>query len=583
MKILFAVLNAKFIHSSLALRSLRGACRRRGIEAACAEYTINQHLYDILRRISKTDADIIGFSCYIWNIAMTCRLISLIKQIRPETTVFVGGPEVSYTARNVLEEHPYIDYVLQGEGEIMVPDFLQALADGQDGTAVPGVLGRSGGAIRGSEAYQEVPDLDVLSFPYEEQDFSDLSHKIIYYESSRGCPFHCQYCLSGMNDAVRFRSVPLVLQELEQFVSAGVKQVKFVDRTFNCRRDHYRPLLEYMIAVDRDINFHLEIEPGLLRDDDIDLLVKAPKGRIQLEMGIQSTYGKTLSAVRRHNDWPRISYVMKRLTEAGNIHLHLDLIVGLPYEDFPHLRRSFHDIYALGPHALQIGFLKLLKGSGIRRDYEGAYRYDPQGPYEVLQTAWLSYKDVQYLKVFEDLFERIYNSGKFPYFLNYLSRFYGDDYFALYEKMTDEWLDLAYDGQAVSDENLCRFLWRCCRTVLHLAEEERKTAGELLALDMLVSFRLRLAPSFLGWHEAPRDETDALFRDEAHLRRYDPSYGFTNWRDVRKRCRIWQVRRETMAELRRYKAVPDDAVYLLAVKEKDGVSWQGISPYHKGT
>lgn len=300
-------------------------------------------------------------------------------------------------------------------------------------------------------------DLDSLPFPYEEEDFSNLSHKIIYYESSRGCPFHCQYCLSGMNDAVRFRSVEKTLAELDQFVRAGVHQVKFVDRTFNCNPSHYRPLLQYMISLDQDVNFHLEIEPGVLQDEDLELLEQAPKGRIQLEMGIQSTYEPTLMAIHRHNDWPRITAIMNRLTKLGTIHLHLDLIVGLPYEDFEHLQKSFNDIYRLHPHKLQIGFLKLLKGSGIRREYDGDYAYDRQGPYEVLATTWLPYDRVQYMKVFEDVFERTYNSGKFTNFFHYLDGFYEDDSFALYSAMTDRWLTEELDQVALSDRKLCQF------------------------------------------------------------------------------------------------------------------------------
>ncbi len=583
MKTLLTILNAKFVQSSLALRCLTAACRRQGIAVDTAEYTINQHVYDILRHIDRFDADAIGFSCYIWNIDMTCHVIALLKQIRPDCIVFVGGPEVSYTARDVLETHPAVDYVLQGEGEDMVPAFLQALQSGPGPVAVPGVLGRSGGQICGDETYQEVAALDTLPFPYEQQDFSLLSHRIIYYESSRGCPFHCQYCLSGMNDAVRFRSVPLVLRELQQFVDAGVRQVKFVDRTFNCNPSHYRPLLEYMARLKEPVNFHLEIEPSLLSDSDLTLLASAPQGRIQLEIGIQSTYEPTLRAVRRHNDWPRITHIMKTLLASGNIHLHLDLIVGLPYEDMAHLRQSFNDMYSLQPHKLQIGFFKLLMGSGIRRDYPADYRYDPLGPYEVLSTTWLPYGQIRYMKVLEDVFERTYNSGKFLYVLAYLARSYKPDYFALYQALTDEWLRLDYDGQGISDERLCHFLWHCIRQIRELTAQELAVAGELLALDILTFFRFRHAVEFLGWHEAPREDTDRIFRNEDGLRRYVPAYRFTNWRDIKMRYRVWQIREDTLAELARYAAVPDGPVYVLAEKDAAGVTWQVIPQQIQGT
>lgn len=576
MKTLLTILNAKFIHSSLALRCLHTACRQKNVDVMTAEYTINQNIYDILRHIAKAQAQVIGFSCYIWNIEMTCHLITLIKQVYPKVIVFVGGPEVSYTARQVLQDHPDIDYVLQGEGEEMVPAFLQKLAAEQSGIGIPGVMGRRNGCIDGDDTFQEISNLDTLPFPYEGEPFRELDHKIMYYESSRGCPFHCQYCLSGMNDTVRFRSVPLVLQELQQFVDAGVHQIKFVDRTFNCNPRHHRPLLEYMIHVQQPINFHLEIEPGVMRDEDLTLLARAPKGRIQLEMGIQSTYEPTLQAIHRHNDWPRITYIMKRLLSYGTIHLHLDLIVGLPYEDYTHLRQSFNDIYALHPHKLQIGFLKLLKGSGIRRDYPQDYRYDPCGPYEVLETTWLPYENVRYMKVFEDVFERTYNAGKFIYVLAFLSNIYQKDYFTLYEQLTDEWLKLKNDEKALSDEHLGQFLWHCIQQILPLSDEQRETARDLLILDMLTFFSFRYRLNFLGWEEAPRSETDAIFRDEDWLRQYIPAYVFTSWRDIKMRYRIWRVSAAAMQELQRYTVLPEHPAYILAEKKGHDVAWQII-------
>lgn len=579
MNIVLAALNAKFIHSSLALRCLVTSCRKAGLtNVQTAEYTINQNVYDILGQIYQLRPDVLGFSCYIWNIEMTCHLISLVKQVRRSVKIVVGGPEVSYTARDVLSDHPDIDYVIQGEGEDVWPAFIRELEAGRDGTNLVGVLGRIDGAIKGNEIFREVADLDTLPFPYEGEDFQNLAHKIMYYESSRGCPFHCQYCLSGNNDTVRFRSVPLVLAELRRFVAAGVHQVKFVDRTFNCSPRHHRPLLEYMIHVEEPINFHLEIEPAIVTDTDLDLLAQAPKGRIQLEMGIQTTYEKTLTAIHRHNDWPHIEYIMDRLLRADNMHLHLDLIVGLPYEDMAHLRRSFHDIYSLHPHKLQIGFLKLLKGSGIRRNYQADYRYDPQGPYEVLATTWLPYAQVRYMKVFEDVFERTYNSEKMAHTLRYVEQFFRDDYFRLYEIITDAWLERGYDQVALNDERLCQFIWDVITTKLGLTAAQQDVCRELLALDMLTFFRFRLSVTFLDWHEADRAATDPIFRDEEELRQYAPSYQFTSWRDVKMRYRIWPVstaaRNALVAAGTPDIAAPD--VYILAEKTKTNAVWQFI-------
>lgn len=577
MKIVLSALNAKFIHSALSLRCLVTSCRKAGLtNVETAEYTINQNAYDILRHLYSLRPDVVGFSCYIWNIEMTCHIISLLKQVLPDVKVVVGGPEVSYTARDVLMDHPDIDYVMQGEGEEIWPAFIGELEAGRDGTNLVGVLGRIHGELKGNEIFREVRDLDTLPFPYEGEDFKSLAHKIMYYESSRGCPFHCQYCLSGNNDTVRFRSVPLVLAELQRFVDAGVHQIKFVDRTFNCSPNHYRPMLEYMIRVDKPINFHLEIEPAILNDTDLALLSKAPKGRIQLEMGIQTTYEPTLKAIHRHNDWPHMEYIMEKLLSFGNMHLHLDLIVGLPYEDFTHLRQSFNDIYSLHPHKLQIGFLKLLKGSGIRRDYPDDYHYDPKGPYEVLATTWLPYDKVLYMKVFEDVFERTYNADKFQYTLRYVEQFFTDDYFRLYEIITDEWLAKGYDYIAINDETLCQFLWHCLEEKAGLTKEQLAVCRELLALDMLTFFRFRLPVDFLGWHEEDRAVTDGIFRDEDWLRQYAKDYHFTSWRDVKMRYRIWSISDAAKDALRPYGPVPAGPCYILAEKGKSAASWQLI-------
>ncbi len=576
MKTLLTTLNAKFVQSSLALRCLKTACAHAGInDVVTEEYTINHNAYDILRHIASHHADVIGFSCYIWNIEMTLHIASLIRQIMPQVIVFLGGPEVSYTARHILMERDDVDYILQGEGEEMVPAFLEALESHGAVTAIAGVLGREKGRIKGNESFVEVQDLDSLPFPYEEEDFSNLSHKIIYYESSRGCPFHCQYCLSGMNDAVRFRSVEKTLAELDQFVRAGVHQVKFVDRTFNCNPSHYRPLLQYMISLDQDVNFHLEIEPGVLQDEDLELLEQAPKGRIQLEMGIQSTYEPTLMAIHRHNDWPRITAIMNRLTKLGTIHLHLDLIVGLPYEDFEHLQKSFNDIYRLHPHKLQIGFLKLLKGSGIRREYDGDYAYDRQGPYEVLATTWLPYDRVQYMKVFEDVFERTYNSGKFTNFFHYLDGFYEDDSFALYSAMTDRWLTEELDQVALSDRKLCQFLGRFLDN-LAISESEKSLGREILSLDMMVTFQFRLVPDFLGWKEAPRSVTDPIFRNDSFMESFIEGFSFTSWRDVKLRCRVWEIS-APMAAFLTGSVTAAGPSWLVAARVANGVTWHVLS------
>lgn len=569
MKVLLAALNAKFVQSSLALRYLQLACKERGLtNTETAEYTINHNLYDIVGRIYAHRADAVGLSCYVWNIEMTLKTARLIHEVLPSCKIFLGGPEVSYTAEEVLKEHDYIDCIVQGEGEEVLPQLIQAWEQGIERPELTGVLFRNGNALEGSKQLCEVADLNTLPFPYEGEDFSKLSHKIIYYESSRGCPFQCQYCLSGMSQSVRFRNTRTVISELKRFIAAGVKQVKFVDRTFNCNPEHYRTLLRFFVSVSEDINFHLEIEPGLLTDEDLEILKAAPPGRIQMEMGIQSTYERTLDAVRRVNDWPRIEKVMKTLRDYQSVHLHLDLIVGLPYETMEHLQQSFNEIYALKPHVLQIGFLKLLKGSGIRNRFAEDYRFDPDGPYEILETAWLSFGQVRRMKRFEDVFERVYNSNKFTDFLNYVVPFY-ESPFVFYDEVT-LFIDKVHgDEGLLSDRTLIDLLYKFVRDAKKIGERGKETAVELLDFNVRISFAFRLQPGFFQ-KACHRNEWDGVFRNEPLMKTYYDDYRFTNMRDIKRRYQLWPLSPEA-AQVITGKPF-DGAVRVIARQEKKGVS-----------
>lgn len=570
MKITLTTLNAKYIHSSLALRYLQTYCKHRNISVDIAEYTINNQVADILRDLYTRGSDVVGIACYIWNIEMVYHLVNMLKQVSPETVIILGGPEVSYTAREILEDHVYIDYIVQGEGEEALAALLETLATGKSVATIPGVLGRVDNRIAGSEELVEVADLSSIPFPYESTDFSMLTHKIVYYESSRGCPFQCQYCLSGNTNKVRFFDTDRVIKELQQFVNAGVHQVKFVDRTFNCVPQHHHPLLEYMASVEAPVNFHLEIAADLLREEDLQILTTAPKGRIQLEIGIQSTNEDALRAIKRHNEWPIIENAVHRLQESGRIHLHLDLIIGLPYEDYQSLQRSFHDIYCMRPQQFQIGFLKLLKGSGIRNNKNYTYQYDRQGPYEVLGNDWLPYEKIQFLKVLEDVFERFYNSGKFSRLIEWLVQPFQDNYFLFYEQLTKRWHQVGMDqGGAVSDQQLIAFLWK------YICQQYDPIAQELLKLDILSFYRFRLKPEMLNWEE-PRVFTDRFWRDEQWVRRYLHDYRFTNWRAIKKENYVLPIGLKTAQWLFPSVEKTAEDLYLLGHLEKDEVNWQII-------
>ncbi|WP_270523968.1 B12-binding domain-containing radical SAM protein [Veillonella atypica] len=535
MNVVLSTLNSKFIHSSLALRYLKAYGEAHGQAYDIVEYTINMPVLHILSDITEHDIDILGFACYIWNIEMTLHVVDMVKAVRPDIKIVLGGPEVSFTADELLERCPNIDYIVQGEGEEAFHALVTALQLGNDGLdpVIPGVRGRRDGSILGSAEVVEVRDLSTIPFPYTEEDMEDLEHKIIYYESSRGCPFSCQYCLSGNKNTVRFFPQERTLEELQWFIDHGVKQVKFVDRTFNCAPHHHRPLMEFMRDSDTDMNFHLEMEPELMTEWETNILCETPPGRIQIEVGVQSTHKKTLDAINRYNDWPYIQKSIRPIIQAGRTHVHMDLIVGLPHEDFKRFGQSFNDLFSLQPHALQIGFLKLLKGSGVRRMREYKYVADPLAPYEVLSTHVLPYDDVRFLKYFEDVFERFYNSERFRTTFGYIGQqlIHGEtDAFTYFCDMTRAWLKEGNHKVNLKDIDQIEFLYR-----FFLAKGDT-IAAELLQYDTLVSYRGKVRSEAVGLPKQTKELLqvgEAFWRNEEIASTFIPNYTFKEWRKIR--------------------------------------------------
>ena len=535
MNVVLSTLNSKFIHSSLALRYLKAYGEAHGQAYDIVEYTINMPVLHILSDITEHDIDVLGFACYIWNIEMTLHVVDMVKSVRPDIKIVLGGPEVSFTADELLERCPNIDYIVQGEGEEAFYALVTALQLGNDGLnpVIPGVRGRRNGSILGSAEAVEVRDLSSIPFPYTEEDMDDLEHKIIYYESSRGCPFSCQYCLSGNKNTVRFFPQERTLEELQWFIDHGVKQVKFVDRTFNCAPHHHRPLMEFMRDSDTDMNFHLEMEPELMTEWETNILCETPPGRIQIEVGVQSTHKKTLDAINRYNDWPYIQKSIRPIIQAGRTHVHMDLIVGLPHEDFNRFGQSFNDLFSLQPHALQIGFLKLLKGSGVRRMREYKYVADPLAPYEVLSTHVLPYDDVRFLKYLEDVFERFYNSERFRTTFGYIGQqlIHGEtDAFSYFCDMTRAWLKEGNHKVNLKDIDQIEFLYR-----FFLAKGDT-IAAELLQYDTLVSYRGKVRSEAVGLPKQTKELLqvgEAFWRNEEIASTFIPNYTFKEWRKIR--------------------------------------------------
>ena len=587
MRFLLCGINAKYIHSNLAIFSLKAYADRKkipGAEIILKEYTINNYVEDILQDLYEAKADIIIFSCYIWNISFVRELAAELKKVSPEVKIWAGGPEVSYAANKFLMENPAFDLIMQGEGEEVFSELIcltveekcrikdvykqseskkvlsgivekryfierkQAVKEEKDiedkhfagednvyptnyidmsklqklqGIAVRDFLGEA--ALGNAESnignktkiintgFATLMDMDTIPFVYE--DFHLFEHKILYYETSRGCPFCCSYCLSSVDKTVRFRSLPIVKKELDAFLEAKVPQVKFVDRTFNCNRQRAIDIWSYLVEHDNGItNFHFEISSDLLGEEELELFAKMRPGLIQLEIGVQSTNGETVDAIHRHMDLDKLFHYVDRVHELGNIHQHLDLIAGLPYENYERFGCSFDDLYAHEPDQLQLGFLKVLKGTMMEEEvkkYSILYRNQP--PYEVLGTKWLSYDEIILLKGVEELVELYYNSGQYTLTLKYAVPFF-ESPFRFYE-MFLAW----YRGKGYHKLNHNRFeKYNILREFLreHIDENERDTLDEIMLYDMYLRENVKGRPAWAKDTAQYKKEWKALYREQ---------------------------------------------------------------------
>lgn len=487
MKILLTAINAKYIHSNLAVYSLRAYAQSRvtdpDTEIALAEYTINQQTDDILMDIYRRKPDVLCFSCYIWNISFVRELIRDLVKILPKTAFWAGGPEVSYDAEKFLTEMPEMTGVMVGEGEKTFHDLLEFYIDGKDSLEeISGIAYRTGDKII-HNGWRELMDLSAIPFVYEH--LEKFENRIIYYESSRGCPFSCSYCLSSIDKKLRFRDLELVKKELQFFLDHRVPQVKFVDRTFNCKHEHAMTIWKYILEHDNGVtNFHFEISADLLREEEMELMSQMRPGLIQLEIGVQSTNPETIRAIHRHMDLKKLEHCVNRVHSFRNIHQHLDLIAGLPYEDYDIFHKSFNDVYQMKPDQLQLGFLKVLKGSLMQKEAEGyGIVYKEKEPYEVLSTNWLTYGEVLKLKMVESMVEVYYNSGQFWHTLEYLVPL-EKDAFTFYEK-----LGSFYEKKGYSEISHSRM--RRYEILLEYLKEETDVPAEVAAQKMLYDLYLR--------------------------------------------------------------------------------------------
>lgn len=501
-KVILAALNAKYIHSNLALRYLsRFQNNNQKHHVETMEFTINQRLDFIAEELFRKQPDVVLFSCYIWNVEMLRQLCPILKKIMPDCVIGFGGPEVSYESETFLRENPAVDFVMRGEGELVFTKYLEHLDAGN-----PAILGeiesltyRQGDEIFSTPQMHPM-DLALLPFPYED-DFSDVQNQIIYYESSRGCPYHCGYCLSSVENGVRFVPLDKVLPDLQKFLDKNVPQVKFIDRTFNCKKSHAMAIWKYLHEHDNGVtNFHFEITADLIDQETIDFLKTVRKGLFQFEIGVQSTNPQTIRAINRNVDFAALSEIVQQIKDGGNIHQHLDLIAGLPYEDYDSFGCSFNDVYALHPEQLQLGFLKVLKGSMLhQKQKEFEIVYHDTAPYEVLTTHELPYADTLRLKYVEEMVETYYNSGRFLNTLAYLVPLY-ESPFAFFEALSQFWVGENYHYLGLSKMGLFDVLWR-------FVEQNPKVDKRKLQWEMKFDIALHEKPKKLpAWLTVTNEE-----------------------------------------------------------------------------
>mgnify|MGYP002796112793 FL=1 len=493
MKILLAACNAKYIHSNLAVYDLQAYASDYADHIVLKEYTINQQKDDIMRDIYLEHPDVVCVSCYIWNLSFVKELMADLIKILPGADFWAGGPEVSYDAEKFLTENSEFKGVMVGEGEETFKELAGYYVEKnpQDLKNMTGICYRDGDQII-HNGWRQIMDLSSIPFIYK--DLSEFKNRIIYYESSRGCPFSCSYCLSSIDKKLRFRDTETVKKELQFFIDNKVPQVKFVDRTFNCKHDHAMAIWKYINEHDNGVtNFHFEISADLLREEELQEMSTMRPGLIQLEIGVQSTNPDTIKAIHRTMDFEKLKGIVDRIHSFGNIHQHLDLIAGLPYEDYDSFRHSFNDVYALKPQQLQLGFLKVLKGSHMMemcREYGIVYK--TQEPYEVLSTKWLDYDHVLKLKTVENMVEVYYNSGQFQNTLEYLENFF-QDAFSIYERLGSFYMEKGYGDVSHTRMRRYEILLEFLEDVPEISMDQVK---DQMVYDLYLRENLKSRPGF---------------------------------------------------------------------------------------
>ena len=515
MKVLLTAVNSKYIHSNLAVRYLKSFTKDMDYCAEIKEFSINDREERILEEIIREEPDVVAFSTYIWNVEMISRLSNLIKNVDAKIEILYGGPEVSFDSRTYLKENVG-DYVIEGEGEKTYRDFISYKLGKMKIEDVRGLHYKKDGEVYTNER-RPLMSMNEIVFPYEEDE--DLNNKIVYYEASRGCPFNCKYCLSSTSHGVRFLDIDRVLNELQYFIRKKVRLVKFVDRTFNCNHKFAMAIWDFLIKADTDTHFHFEISADILKDEEIELLSNAPENRFQFEVGVQTTNDDVLRNINRFVNFSDIKEKVEELMSIKNIKQHLDLIAGLPGEDYESFRKSFNDVYSIRPEEFQLGFLKLLKGSSMREEADNyGMKYSPYPPYEILKTDKVSYKDILRLKKVEEMVDKYYNSQKFNYIIRYFEEKFNEPFDFYYE------LGTYFENKGYFNKNIGNIEYY--KVFLDFNEEilkeDNKYVNEIVKFNYLLYNKKRGLPDFL--RTTIDRETEKAIKDE-----YRSEYSFKEY------------------------------------------------------
>ncbi|GAA0746150.1 B12-binding domain-containing radical SAM protein [Clostridium oceanicum] len=491
MKVVLAAVNSKFIHSNLAVRYLKYYTKDLEYDSIIKEYTINDRKENILESLVCEKADIICFSCYIWNIEYVKAIATLVKLVNPSIKILYGGPEVTYDSKDFLTNTPG-EYVIEGEGEQTYREFIEKILKREDVKNIKGLYVKDKEKIYYGGPRENMSMEDIV-FPY--RDMTELENKIVYYEASRGCPFNCKYCLSSTLHGVRFQKIERVKDEIKFFVDKKVKLIKFVDRTFNCDHKFAKEIWSYIVNLDTNTTFHFEISADLLREDEIEILSKSPKGRIQFEVGVQTTNNKILNNINRYVNFESIKEKVEELEKMKNIKQHLDLIAGLPGENLESFKNSFNDVHSIYPEEIQLGFLKLLKGSSMRYEAEKwGMVYSPYPPYEILKTKDISYDELLILKKVEAVVDKYYNSGKFNNILKYfIPKF--KTYFNFYNSLAKFCDEKGYFARNISSSDYYKIFVDFNEEVIN---EDSESLKEIIKFDYLEYNKKRWIPNFLN-------------------------------------------------------------------------------------